>query len=89
MSDVDVPEGFPPGFSRNCEAIFKAAQMGAVLSMEELRHNLRLAGMELGPDEVPVDPFDPEQFSIPQPPPDDNENETPAEAGHDDDSEVS
>jgi len=55
--------GFGPNFSRECEAIFRAAQMGAFLTLEELRNNLRLTGMWLGPDELPA----PSGFEFPEP----------------------
>jgi hypothetical protein len=55
--------GFRPTFSRECEAIFNAARMGAFLTLEELRNNLRLAGMWLGPDQIEAP-----DFEVPDPP---------------------
>ncbi|MEQ8914342.1 MAG: hypothetical protein RIE03_18775 [Pseudomonadales bacterium] len=56
--------GFPPGFSRNVEAILKIGSAGGFFSMEEFRENLRLAGLSLGADEYPAPP----EFEVPQPP---------------------
>lgn len=49
--------GFDPNFSRNCEQVFRAASIGAFLTVQELRTNLRIAGMWLGPDEIETPEF--------------------------------
>lgn len=59
--------GFPPGFSRNVEAILKIGSAGGFFSMTEFRENLRLAGLALGPDEYPSPP----EFEVPEPGEDD------------------
>jgi len=67
--EVDNQEeyaGFSPNFSRECQAIFEAARLGVFLTMEEIRNNLRIAGMWLGADTIEAP-----RFELPEPPSDD------------------
>lgn len=67
-SDAGVAAGvgFGGSFSRDCEQVFRAASMGAFLTMKEFRDNLRIAGMVLGPDEIETPGFELPDLSVEQ-----------------------
>jgi hypothetical protein len=72
--------GFPPGFHRDVDAIMRAFNVGLqfdppLVMPNELRANLRVAGMYLGSDDIQMPGFElPEpDDELPPEPPEEND----------------